>query len=181
MNIFVGCSSRDVGNQDYNKLAESIGKYIVSKNYNLILGGCNKGLMGKVYDVVLKNSKDNIIISTTKLYEDDLKDISYNKSYIFDTVNERKDSFIRLADVAVFLPGGIGTLDELLAIVEAKRQKEHNLPIIIVNINNFFDPLIEMLNKIYNQGFANYSCENLYYISDNIEMAIDCIEKNTNP
>lgn len=71
-----------------------------------------------------------IIITIAKAYEDDLKSLSYSKAYMFDTVNERKNAFIELSDVMIFIPGGIGTIDELLTAIETRRNHEHSVPII---------------------------------------------------
>jgi hypothetical protein len=112
MNIFVGCSSRNTNNECYNRIAEKIGDFIVSGEHNFIFGGCEVGLMGKIYSIVSKGEKSDIIVTIAKAYEDDLKNLSYSKAYMFDTVNERKNAFIELADVMIFIPGGIGTVIE---------------------------------------------------------------------
>lgn len=97
------------------------------------------GLMGKIYSVVYNSTDSKVIITIAKAYEDDLKILSYSEAYTFDTVNERKNAFIELADVMIFIPGGIGTIDELLTAIETRRNHEHDVPIIIINANNFLD------------------------------------------
>lgn len=173
MNIFVGCSSRDTNNINYNKIANKLGNFIVNGNHNFIFGGCKYGLMGKIYSTVISKRKNSkIIVTSAKAYEQDLKDISYNEVYVLDTVNERKNAFIKLADVMIFIPGGIGTIDELLTAIETRRNHEHNKPIIILNVDNFFGNLLEMLKQIYNEGLADLQNRKLYFVSDTIEETI---------
>ncbi len=170
MNIFVGCSSMDTLNQDYNKLATDVGNFIVNNNHTLVFGGCEYGLMGKVYSVVSKNS-NNIIVTTAKAYEEDSKKLTYSKLLLFDTVNERKNGYTSISDLIIFIPGGIGTIDEILTAIETRRNHEHNTPIVIINVNNYFDPLLKMLEKTYSEGFANPKVRALYFVANSFKEA----------
>jgi hypothetical protein len=180
MNIFVGCSSRNTNNECYNRIAEKIGDFIVSGKHNFIFGGCETGLMGKIYSIVSKEKKSDIIVIISKAYEDDLKNLSYSKVYMFDTVNERKNAFIELADVMIFIPGGIGTVDELMTAIETRRNHEHSIPIIIINVNNFFGHLLHMLDQIYDEGFADSKNRQLYLVADTIDEAIKYLSDLSN-
>lgn len=177
MNIFVGCSSRTTENENYNRIAEKIGNFIVKEGHNFVFGGCNEGLMGKIYSVVSRSPESKIIVTIAKAYVDDLKPLSYSKAYMFDTVNERKNAFIDLADVMIFIPGGIGTIDELLTAIETRRNHEHNVPIIIINENGFFEQLLNMLERIYDEGFADSKDRQLYLVADTIDEAIEHLSK----
>lgn len=179
MNVFVGCSSRDTNNEYYNRIAEEIGDFIVNGKHNLVFGGCDNGLMGKVYSIVSKSSDSKIIITIAKAYEDDLKNLSYSSAHMFDTVNERKNCFIDLADVMFFLPGGIGTIDEILTSIETRRNHEHDVPIIIINTNNYYGHLLDMLNQIYDEGFADSKNRELYFVANSIEEAVNHLSELT--
>ena len=172
MRIFVGCASRVTYNPEYNELAENIGDYIAKGNHTYVFGGCDNGLMGEVYSVVKKHGckviacgvdcyKDEIV----KLYKDnDNVDVT-----IASTVNERKDNVIQNADVIVFLPGGIGSLDEIFACIESRRAGEHDKPIFIVNVNGYYDALFKMLETMYSEGFASESNREVYMICNSFE------------
>ena len=172
MNIFVGCSSKDTDNKEYNKLAEDIGKFIVNEKYNFVFGGCGTGLMGKIYSVVSKSHDSKIIVTIAEAYKKQLEDISYDEFYISDTVNKRKDCFIKKSDVMIFIPGGIGTVDEILTAIETKRSRQHNSPIIIININHYFDNLLNMFEQIYDENFADSKNKELYNVVDSLDEAI---------
>jgi uncharacterized protein (TIGR00730 family) len=90
-----------------------------------------------------------------------------------DTVNERKNDIEKLSDIMLFIPGGIGTIDELLTAIESKRAREHSLPIIIINEKGFFDPILSMLDRMYDEGFADTKNRKLYLIVDTAEEALE--------
>lgn len=177
MNIFVGCSSRNTENEIYNRIAEEIGNFIVKEGHNFVFGGCDLGLMGKIYAIVSNAPKSEIIVTIAKAYAVDLKSLSYSKAYIFNTVNERKNAFINLADVMIFIPGGIGTIDELLTAIETLRNHEHNVPIIVINENGFFNQLLSMLERIYDEGFADSKNRQLYFVVDTVDEAIEYLSE----
>ena len=177
MNIFVGCSSRVPKNIEYEELAEKVGNFIVEGKHNLVFGAYNHGLMGKVYSIVEKSLTSDVIAVTCNSYVEDLKELSYKEpAYIYDNISGRKDAFFRLADVLIFIPGGLGTLDELMTAIESKRNKEHQLPIIIINKNGFFNHFIDMLEKIYLDEFADSISKELYMIVDDFEGAVSILK-----
>jgi uncharacterized protein (TIGR00730 family) len=127
---------------------------------------------------VSKSSDSKIIISMARAYADELHILAYETEDIFllDTVNERKNSLIELADVIIFIPGGIGTIDEIFSAIETKRSHEHDKPIIIINVNNYFESLFDMLERIYSEGFADIKNKELYYVVNSFEEAIKYIK-----
>ena len=175
MNIFVGCASRDTNNSVYNNIAKQLGNYILTNKHNLVFGGCEYGLMGIIYKT-LKQSQSKIFVTIAEAYKDDLKNLVYTEAILTKTVNERKDTIIKKSDVLVFLPGGIGTIDELVTSIETRRNKEHDIPIIIVNINGFFDNLLFMLEKIYKDNLADEKNRNTYMVCSSYEDLITELE-----
>lgn len=170
MKIFVGCSSRDVGNHDYNRVADTIGEWIAANGHDLVFGGCGEGLMGRIFRKV--HGRGKVYATQAKVYKEELIGLDAEEIQVIDTINQRKDYYAQLADVLVYIPGGIGTIDELISGIETRRAKEHTNPLIIVNENNFFGPLLEMLEKIYKENLASESVKELYYVADNVESAI---------
>ena len=180
MNIFVGGSSRDTDNEYYNSIAEVIGDFIVNHQHNLIFGGCNSGLTGKVYSRLIGCDNSKIITVIPKAYEEDLKEIKCDLALLCDSIAERKNYFVDSSDVLLFLPGGIGTMDELFSAIESKRSHEHNLPIIIVNANNYFKPFFNILNNIFEEGFADSKDQDLYFVANSLSETINYLLKVEN-
>ena len=172
MNVFIGCSSRANLDKIYINSASKLAEYLSNKTYNLVCGG-NEGIMKLIRDIFIKNEMNTIIMSVDKYQK-----ISFNNNvYNHDTIGERKYSLINNSDLIIFLPGGLGTIDEIFTSIESKRAKEHNLPIIILNIHNYYEGIIKQLNRMYKDNFANTSDNKFYYIANNVEDAIKYIEQ----
>ena len=75
----------------------------------------------------------------------------------------------------LFLPGGVGTIYELMSAIESKRSQEFNKPIIIYNDEGFFDELLEMLEKTYNNNFSNIKIKNCYNVFNNYKEIVKVI------
>ena len=172
MKIFVGSASRNTEVEAYNKIAEDIAKYIVEGNHTYVFGGCNHGLMGIIYTYVSEHDCD-IIAAGVDCYKDEIIYLQQNDSKvqasIANTVNERKNNVVKASDVLIFIPGGIGTFDEMFASIETRRAGEHNKPIFIVNINGYYDELLAMFEKMYAVGFASESNREEYTICTSFE------------
>jgi len=171
MYIFVGCASQAVKNPCYTHTAEMLGNFINVKQHTFVFGGCKTGLMGSIYSQISEKSK-NVIAILAEAYKHEANELSAKRIYLCKTINERKTCFTSISDVAVFLPGGFGTIDEIMSAIESKRAKEHNLPILILNINNYFTPLINMLNKAYTEEFTNSKYSKLYSVVNNFDEAV---------
>lgn len=173
LNIFVGCSSINTSNEIYQQTAEKMGNFIVSGNHDFVFCGCGFGLIGRVYSVVSQSPKSEVFVASAKSYENLLESGSCVREYKFKTVNQRKDALFSLSDVLVFLPGGIGTADELLASIEAKRAGEHNLPIVILNESGFFDRLLAFFKQICDEGFSDSKTSDLYFVARSFDEAAE--------
>ena len=80
----------------------------------------------------------------------------------------------------IFIPGGIGTIDELLTAIETRRNHEHDVPIIIINANNLLGHLLDMLNRIYDESFADSRNSKLYFVANTVEEAVNHLSELTN-
>lgn len=169
MRIFVASASRETNNETYNRLADDIGLYIADGFHTYVFGGCVSGFMGRIYNVVRKqNECCQIIAPGVEAYKDQIIQLAMKdpeaKCSISPTVNDRKNKIIENSDVLIFIVGGIGTLDELFSCIESKRAGEHDKPILIVNIDGYYDCLLGMLEKIYIEGFASQSNREVYTV-----------------
>ena len=173
MKIFVGCSSRDDIDSIYKEQAIILAEQLIKHNHDLICGGTD-GVMKIFHDTFIKNKRTVTLVNVHNYFE---SKTTSPYIYQYDTVSERKQSISKLADVLLFLPGGFGTMDELFTVIESKRAKEHNKPIIILNINNYYVHLINQINTMYQEKFASINDKDYYFIANNIEDAIQYIKK----
>ncbi len=175
MNIFVGGSSRETKNPIFSNVASAIGKFIVDGKHNLVFGGCNCGLMGATYRVVSKSPYSKVIAAFAKAYAYDIDNIKCDEAYVSETVNERKNEILKHSDALIFLPGGIGTLDELLTSIEAVRNHQFTGPIVVINTENFFEGIILQLINSFHEQFADLY-ESYCYVTRNYEDAFSYLK-----
>lgn len=170
MKIFVGCSSSDdIPSKYYNDCKQVLEELFVNKN-ELVFGGCNKGLMGLSYNVARDNGC-NIYGIYPEFYKNEADNLDCSL-FPVKTVSERTDKIIELSDVLIFLPGSIGTVYELFAVIESKRGMEHNKPIIIYNSFDFYSDVLCQLEKFYNEKFASKKIRDCYSVCSNVEEII---------
>jgi len=174
MDIFIGCSSREDIPEKYKEDCKKYLENIFKENNNLVFGADNKGFMGLSYETALR-FKRSIIGICPEAYKDDFKNLNCDIEIIAKNVGERTDEIIKNSDALVFLPGGIGTIHELFTAIESKRSHEHDKPIVIYNSCNYFDKLIALLEKMYEENFAIEIKDTLYHISDSSEDTLNYI------
>ena len=178
MNIFVGCGALEPQKEVFRDTALKLGNFIVENNHNFVFGGSNKGMMGIIYSIVADSKGDSrIFVSTCDAYKHELTEISYNAVSNYDTVEERTYGYFVFSDVLVFIPGGFGTITELMMSIEAARANEHGMFIVIANIDVFFDPLLEMFQKIYDDGFGKETIKDIYTVTSSIEETLDVLNR----
>lgn len=153
--ICVYCASSPKINKIYFDAAEKFAELLVRENFKIIFGGGSAGLMGKIADTVLTHGGKIKGIMPKFMNEVEwahkgLTDIEFTQ-----TLHERKSKFLQGVDGLVALPGGCGTLEELLEAITLKRLGLFTKPIIILNTNHFYEPLKEMLNKCVTENFMN--------------------------
>ena len=172
MKIFIGCSSREeIPNKyfnDCNKLIEELFKL----ENDLVFGAYHKGLMLVSHDMAKKNNR-KVIGITPKVFADALKELDCDVEIVTDTISRRTDGLIEESDVLLFLPGGVGTIYELFTVIECKKNAEFDKPIIIYNSNNFFDKLLDFLEKIYNEYFTDIKVKECYLVMNSANEVID--------
>lgn len=173
--ICVYSSSSDAVAESYFETARQLGQQIAQHHFTLIYGGAAIGLMGTVARAVHQESGRviGVIPETLSRYN-----IAYEKAdelIITQTMRERKTIMEEKADAFIALPGGFGTLEELLEIITAKQLQLHNKPIVIVNTNGFYTGLIDMFERIYEERFAKSMHRQLYFIAITASQAIEYI------
>lgn len=175
MKIFIGCSSReDIPDKYFNDCNNLIEELFKLDN-DLVFGAYNKGLMALSYDKAKKYNR-KVIGITPKIFASALEEIDCDLEFVTDTISRRTDGLIKESDVLLFLPGGIGTIYELFTAIESKRSGEFNKPIIIYNSNDFFDKLLEFLEKLYDESFTDIKVKDCYIVTSNIEEVIECCQ-----
>lgn len=164
MNVLIISSSREEIDDYYKSIARSLSHYLASNNCNLIFGGASTSMMGICYQEFDKQDR-TIYAYTTPKYLEDLKNIQNAKQVICTTTFELKKRMFENSDLIVCLPGGIGTISELLSFIEEKRSNDKDVPILIYDENNYYKELFDMINKSINNRFTDNSIYNMVSVA----------------
>lgn len=153
MNICVFCGSSPGYNSVYASAARELGTRIAEGNHKLIYGGGNIGLMGIVADAVLEKQGEVIGIIPKFLMDKEVGHLGLTSLEIVSSMHDRKKRMADLADAFIAIPGGWGTLEEIAEILTWKQLGLITQPVAILNVNGFFDPLLQQMKAMVDEGF----------------------------
>lgn len=173
--ICVYCSSSNLIAKEYFDDARSLGRAIAQKGITLVYGGGSSGLMGCIANEVLAYSGKVIGIIPDFMKQVEWAHTGVTELHVVGDMHERKKKFLDGTDALVALPGGCGTLEELLEVITLKRLGLYSKPIIIVNLNGFYDPLLEMLQRCIDQKFMNHDSDQMWVVVSRSEEVINGI------
>jgi uncharacterized protein (TIGR00730 family) len=170
--ICVFCGSSHGADPIYTQTAQHFGTALAREGFDLVFGGGGVGLMGEVALAVSRGGGKvlGIIPGFLRHLEPPLEVSS--QIVITENMNDRKARMFAAADGFAILPGGIGTLDEFAEVLTGAQLRQHAKPIVIVNIKNYYAPLIALLDHYVAQGFAGAGIHSLYQMVPTVEDAI---------
>ena len=153
MRICIYCASSAKIDEIYFEATERLAKILVNSGVQVIYGGGGHGLMGKLADIVLAHGGQIKGIMPQFMNEVEWAHKKVTDFEFTNTMHERKAKFLENIDALIALPGGTGTLEELLEAITLKRLGQFTKPIIILNTNGYYDPLIQMLKRCVEEKF----------------------------
>jgi uncharacterized protein (TIGR00730 family) len=153
MRICIYCASSAKIDEIYFEATERLAKILVNSGVQVIYGGGGHGLMGKLADTVLAQGGQIKGIMPQFMNEVEWAHKKVTDFEFTNTMHERKAKFLENIDALIALPGGTGTLEELLEAITLKRLGQFTKPIIILNTNGYYDPLIQMLERCVEEKF----------------------------
>lgn len=175
MNICVFCSSSNAINKAYFEAAHKLGELIGKGGHHLINGGANVGLMEAATIAASKAGANTIGVIPEKMIGRSLASDNSHKVVITKDMMERKAHMRDISDAFIALPGGFGTLEEILEVITLRQLSYHHKPIVFVNTNNFFDHLFKQFELSYVELFAKDIYRQLYYVAKTPEEAMEYI------
>ena len=173
--ICVYSSSSNYIDKIYFDLAKRLGKAIANNNDTLLFGGGMRGLMGATATAVHCMEGKVIGVIPEALNQKGVVYETCDELVVTKDMRERKSIMDARSDAFIALPGGFGTLEELLEIITLKQLKYHNKPIVIINTNSFFDSILSQFDRIIEQRFAKKESTLLYHISTDVADALNYI------
>jgi len=170
--ITVYCSSSAQLAPSYFTAAEATGKALAANNWSLVYGGNSCGLMKTVADAVRSAGGKVIGITPQLMVDKKLHDTLADELVITNTMRDRKALMEERGDAFLTLPGGLGTFEEIFEIIVGKQLGYHAKPIVLLNVNGYFDPLLQMIEHGIEQQFIKPCSRELYFVTSTVDEAV---------
>lgn len=175
MNICLYGSGSRKTDRIYTDEAYTLGCKLAKMGHTLVFGGGDTGMMGACAMGVHDNNGKSLGIAPEWIgkFEPLCEECS---SFIYvDSMDERKQKFLDNSDAFIISPGGIGTLDEFFEVITLKKLKRHDKPIVVFNVNGFYDTMLKMIDEMGEKGFL-YKQEKLFETATTIDEIFKAIE-----
>ena len=165
--LTIYCSASDKLDKKFFKMAKEIAEILSNYHIKVIYGGGNVGLMGAVAKTLIDLKREVIGIIPKFLIKKEKVSLNISKLKIVSSMSKRKEYLFKLGDAFLVLPGGTGTLEEVIEVLSWKILKLHNKPIIFLNFDNYWSPLIKQFEKIIENKFGNKNLQNQFQVIKN--------------
>lgn len=173
--VCVYCASSSKIAPIYFQMAEELGKVLAIEGIRIINGAGKMGLMGALSDSALKAGGEVTGIIPNFMVEKGWCHPGLTKLITVADMHERKETMARLSDAVIALPGGCGTLEELLEIITWKQLGLYLNPIVILNVKHYFDPLLHMFQRAMDENFMKLKHAELWRVAETPEEALSLI------
>ena len=147
------CGSRAGNNPIYQEKAIQLVQSLAQQGFGLVYGGASIGLMGQVADAMIEHGGEAVGVIPEFMLDYEIAHSKLTELHIVRSMHERKALMAERACAFVALPGGLGTFEEILEIATWGQLNQHQKPMMLYNVNNFYDPLIAQLDHAVTEGF----------------------------
>jgi uncharacterized protein (TIGR00730 family) len=176
MKVCVYCASSQRIDRIYLETARSLGGILAKKSVTIVYGGGGTGAMGAVADGSLEQGGHVIGVIPRFMVELEWGHSGIQELKVVDSLHERKRLMLEDVDACVALPGGSGTLEELLEAITLKRLGIFLEPIVLLNLNGFYDPLLEQFERCVSEQFMDERHRLMWRVVERPEDVVDAIE-----
>ncbi|MGA6137595.1 TIGR00730 family Rossman fold protein [Acinetobacter dispersus] len=177
--IALYCGSRTGNKPIYRDKAIELAQHIANQGFGIVYGGASIGLMGQVADTVLEHSGEVVGVIPEFMLDYEIAHHKLTELHIVNSMHQRKALMAERASAFIALPGGLGTFEEILEIATWGQLNQHQKPMIIYNVNRFYDALIAQLDHAVEEGFLPPQHRAKVIICETLEQ-ISSVIKNLN-
>ena len=175
--VCIFCGSRKGDNPSYVAEAQKMGLGLVERNWRLIYGAGGVGIMGALAETVQQHNGQVIGVIPMHLREAEAGKRDLTLSITTENMHERKKVMFVNSDALVVLPGGAGSLDEFFEVLTWSQLDLHKKPIVVVNVDGFWDPLVGLIDHVIEKGFASPSLKDLFVVASSADTALSYLEE----
>lgn len=176
--ICVFCGSSTGKDPVYTDFAVKLGNYLAENSVSLIYGGGDIGLMGILSSTVM-NSGGHVTGIIPKMIHDNVKHRDISELIVVETMHQRKSLMYSMSDAFICLPGGIGSLEELLEVFTWLQLGYHSKPVLLLNINGFYNNLIRQFELMVEEGFLKESHLSNLIVKETLDNLVNEIFSST--
>lgn len=167
--VCVYCGSSPGKSTRYMEAGRKLGQILAVEEIELVFGGGDVGVMGAVANAVVDGGGRVTGIIPQFLREVEIPSERIQELIVTESMHERKALMYERSDGFCVLPGGIGTLEEVIEMISWAQLNQHQKPIILVNINDYWDPFLTLLTHVVEQGFARPDIRRVWRVVDNVQ------------
>ncbi len=179
--ICVFCGSRFGSEPAFTTAARALGTELAERGKTLVYGGAKVGLMGVLADAALEAGGHVVGILPNALVSKEIAHDGLAELHLTSSMHERKERMIEMSDAFVSLPGGFGTYDELFEVLTLAQIGLHDKPSAFLNVNGYFDGLLDVLKFTIASEFAAPEHEGLYVAEPDAKSVLDALDRWTPP
>jgi len=174
--ICVFCASSSAVDPRYTRLANDTGAEIARRGHTLVYGGAEVGMMAAVAAGVHGNGGKVIGVIPRAIHDRGIAYHSADELLVTAGMRERKTVLEQRSDGFLTLPGAFGTLEEFFEILVLRQLSYHEKPVVLLNYEGFYDPLLKMFTCFYEKSFAKPELAGLYSVQSSLGPAFDYLE-----
>lgn len=175
--VCVYCGSSTHVDDAFKNAAKDLGELLAGAGIRVVFGGGHVGLMGIVSDTVMENGGEVIGIIPHHIAEKEVAHDGLSELHVVETMHERKQMMVDRSDAFIILPGGLGTMDEFFEIFTWWQLGLHDKPIIIVNVDGYWTPLLTLVDNLISHGFAREADREYLCVIDKVEETLTALAK----
>ena len=179
--ITIFCGSSSGTDEVYREQTYLLGQTLAKQNIGLVYGGANVGLMGAVAAGALSQGGEVIGVLPHFFKGSEIAHENLTELILVNSMHERKMKMNELADGAIALPGGYGTLEEFFEMLAWAQLGLHSKPVAILNINDYYDALINLIQSMVDKGFLKEVNQKMVIISDDIGELLEQMKNYVTP
>jgi len=179
--LCVYCGSRPGNKPGYKALAESLGRETARRGMTLVYGGGQVGLMGFAARAALALGGRVVGIIPEHLDEVEIAQTGLSELHVVNDMHTRKRMMFDRSDAFLVLPGGMGTLDEFIEVTTWSQLGLHDKPILLLDHEGYWQPLLSVLDHVIEQGFASPPTFELFTVVETLEDAFRHLETSRRP
>lgn len=174
--VCVYCGASSKVRESYKQAAVELGKRFANQDTKLVYGGGDVGLMGIVATSVMNNGGEVTGIIPKFLDKMEVGHEGLTELILTENMHERKNLMAEKSDAFVVLPGGLGTLEEFFEVATWKQLGLHDKPIVIFNVDGYWNSLVELIEHQISENFAKPANRDLFSVATSVEEVIQQLE-----